>query len=64
MLDRDSLRTLLSLGALVGIGGLLLAFVEPPGSAEQVVSVCSAAIGGALILLVVLIARYQRQRGA
>jgi len=64
MLDRDSLRTLLSLGALVGIGGLLLALVEPPGSAEQVISVCSAAIGGTLILIVVLVSRFQRQRGA
>lgn len=64
MLDRDSLRTLLSLGALVGIGGLLLAFAEPPGSAEQVISVCSAFIGGALILSVILVSRFQRQRGA
>ncbi|MBL8146114.1 MAG: hypothetical protein JNL34_06995 [Anaerolineae bacterium] len=64
MLDRDTLRTLLSLGALVGIGGLLLAFVEPPGSAEQVISVCSAVIGGTLILIVVLVSRFQRQRGA
>ncbi len=64
MLDRDLLRTLLSLGALVGFGGLLLAFLEPPGSAEQVISVCSALIGGALLVLVVLIARFQRQRGS
>jgi len=64
MFDRDLLRTLLSLGALVGFGGLLLAFIEPAGSAEQVISVCSAAIGGTLILIVILVSRFQRQRGA
>lgn len=64
MLDRDLLRTLLSLGALIGFGGLALAFLEPAGSAEQVVSVCSALVGGALLLVVLLVARLQRQRGA
>ncbi|MFN8379010.1 MAG: hypothetical protein U0452_10100 [Anaerolineae bacterium] len=64
MLDRDQLRTLLSLGALIGIGGLVLAILEPPGSSEQVVSVCSAIIGLALLGVVVLVARFQRQRGA
>lgn len=64
MLDRDLLRTLLSLGALIGFGGLALAFLEPAGSSEQVISVCSAVIGGALIGVVVFVARFQRQRGS
>lgn len=64
MLDRDQLRTLLSLGALIGIGGLVLAILEPAGSSEQVISVCSAIIGLALLGVVVLVARFQRQRGA
>lgn len=63
MLDRDLLRTLLSLGALIGFGGLILAFLEPPGSAEQVISVCSALIGGALLALVLLVARTRRRQG-
>ena len=64
MLDRDQLRTLLSLGALIGIGGLVLAILEPAGSSEQVISVCSAIIGFALLGVVVLVARFQRERGA
>lgn len=63
MLDRDLLRTLLALSALIGFGGLILAFLEPPGSAEQVISVCSALIGGALLILVLVMARLRRQRG-
>jgi hypothetical protein len=61
--DRDLLRTLLSLGALIGFGGLALTFFQPAGSAEQIVSVCSALIGLALILVVLLAARFQGQRG-
>lgn len=63
MFDRDLLRALLSIGALIGFGGLALAFVQPAGSAEFVVSVCSAVIGAALIVVVLLVARFQRQRG-
>lgn len=63
MFDRDLLRALLSIGALVGFGGLALAFFQPEGSAEFIVSVCSAVIGAALITIVLLVARFQRQRG-
>ncbi len=63
MFDRDLLRTLLSLGALIGFGGLVLYFLQPAGSAEQVVSICSSLIGAALIGVVLLVASFQRQRG-
>lgn|GEM_PF-4715841 len=63
MFDRELLRGLVSIGALVGFGGLLLAFFQPSGSAEQVVSVCSAAIGLSLIALVIGVARFQQRRG-
>ncbi len=63
MFDREALRSLLTIGVLIGVGGLVLAVIEPAGSAEQVVSVCSAAIGAALIGVVLLVVRFQHLRG-
>ncbi len=56
-MGRDSLQGFLRLGIFIGGLGLLMVFVQKPGSAEFVVSVCSALIGGALILGVVLLIR-------
>lgn len=60
MLDREVLRGLLGLGSFIGVGGLILTFLQPPGSAEQVLSVCSAGMGGALIGSVILVTRLGR----
>jgi hypothetical protein len=56
-MSRDALQGFLRLGVFVGGLGLLMALVQKPGSAEFVVSVCSALIGGMLILGVVLLIR-------
>jgi len=56
-MDRESLQGFLRLGVFIGGCGLLMVFVQKPGSAEYVLSVCSALIGGALILGVVLLIR-------
>ncbi|MBK8023184.1 MAG: hypothetical protein IPK19_17600 [Chloroflexi bacterium] len=60
MLDRETLTGFLRMGFFVGGCGLLMVFVQPPGSAEFVLSVCSAALGGALILGVVALTRLWR----
>lgn len=63
MFEREALSGILALGAFVGFGGLVLTFLQPPGSAEQVLSICSAAMGGALIGGVILVTRLQRGKG-
>ncbi|MCK6577848.1 MAG: hypothetical protein L6Q98_07060 [Anaerolineae bacterium] len=63
MLDRGALTGYLRLGFFIGGCGLLMAFVQPPGSAEFVLSVCSALIGGALIVGVAALARLWRGKG-
>jgi hypothetical protein len=61
MLDNETLRGLLAMGFFIGGGGLLLVFFQPAGSAEQVLSVCSAVMGGALVLGIVLARRYTQR---
>lgn len=56
----DALRGFLQIGFFVGVGGLVLAFLQPPDSAEFVVSVCSAGIGLALVVGVVIVSRLFR----
>lgn len=51
----------LRIGVLVGGCGFLLIFLEPPGSTEFILSVCSALIGGFLVTGVVLISRWLRE---
>ncbi|MCC6615509.1 MAG: hypothetical protein IT320_18695 [Anaerolineae bacterium] len=51
------------MGIFVGGCGLVLAFIEPPGSAEFVLSVCSAALGGLLVVGVLIASRIFKQRG-
>jgi len=59
----DALAGFLRLGIFIGGCGLVLAFVQPPGSAEFVLSVCSAALGGVLVAGVVIASRIFKQRG-
>lgn len=63
MLDDEALRGIVGLGAFIGFGGLVLAFLQPPNSAEQVLSVCSAAMGLALVGAVMVILRLGNPKG-
>jgi len=53
----ETLKAFLRLGIFVGGCGLLMVFFQPPGSPEFILSVCSALIGGLLVLGAVLISR-------
>lgn len=57
----DFLRGFMRLGVFIGGCGLVMVFLQPPGSAEFVVSLCSAFIGGALIAGVVILSRLSQQ---
>jgi hypothetical protein len=52
MLD-DALRGFLQAGILVGGCGLVMLFIVPRDRAEFVVSLCSALMGGVLVLAVI-----------
>ncbi len=54
----DALRGFLQLGFFVGGCGLITAFLQPPQSAEFIVSLCSAAMGLVVVLGVILLRRY------
>ncbi len=56
----EILRNFFRLGAFIGLCGLLLVFVEPRDSPEFVLSVCSALMGGALMLAVAIMLRRSR----
>jgi hypothetical protein len=56
-MNPEILRGFARIGIFVGVGGLLLLLVEPRNSPEWVVSLCSALIGGALMLAVVIVSR-------
>jgi hypothetical protein len=60
--DHEALRGLISLSGLLGFGGLILFFLQPPGSAERVLSVCSAMMGIVLFALIILVTRLRRPR--
>jgi hypothetical protein len=62
MLDRELLQGLLSLGGFLLFGGAILALLQPADSAERVVSVCSAMMGGALVGGVILFVRLRSGR--
>lgn len=52
------MRGFLQIGFFVGGGGVLLAFIHPPDSAEFVVSVISAVIGLTLVIGVVAVSYF------
>lgn len=56
----DAMQGFLRLGLFIGVPSLLMIFIQPPGSAEFIVSVCSTAIGGAIIAGVVIVTRLAR----
>ncbi len=56
-MDVEVLKNFLRIGVFVGGCGLVLALTQTPGTAEFVLSVCSALIGLALIVGVLLISR-------
>ncbi len=56
-LKRSALRGFLQIGLFVGLTGLGLALIEPRGSPEFVLSVCSAAMGAALVVAVAVMIR-------
>jgi hypothetical protein len=60
----EALRGFLGIGIFIGGCGLLMVFMQPAGSAEYVASVCSAAIGGVLVLAVVVTMVLMRSRDA
>lgn len=55
------LRGFLRIGVFIGVGGLILALIEPRESGEFVVSVCSALIGGLLMLGAAVMLRLSRR---
>jgi hypothetical protein len=57
MVDREALRGVLGMGGLLGMGGMILLLLQPAGSAEQILSGCSAMMGFTLIGMVILVTR-------
>jgi hypothetical protein len=55
-------RGFLQLGFFVGGGGFVLALFQPRDSAEFVLSVCSAAMGGFIVVGSLLITRLLKPR--
>jgi hypothetical protein len=56
----DALRGFFRIGMFIGFCGFVMIFFEPRHSAEFVLSVCSALMGGALILGVLILSRLLR----
>lgn len=57
MLD-DALRGFLQVGILVGGCGLVMLFMLPRNSAEFMLSLCSALMGGFVVLAVIVMKRW------
>jgi hypothetical protein len=55
-----ALRGFFRIGVFLGFTGLVLALVQPRHSPEFVLSVCSAIMGGALMLGVAIVVRLSR----
>jgi hypothetical protein len=60
LIDRESLKAFARIGFFIGGLGLLLTFIEPRNSPEFVVSVCSAIMGGLLLLFVFIFMRLRK----
>lgn len=56
----EALRGFFRIGMFIGFCGFVMIFFQPRGSPEFVLSVCSAAMGGALMLGVVIVMRLSR----
>jgi hypothetical protein len=56
----DALRGFLRFGMFIGLCGFLLMLTEPRHSPEFVLSLCSALMGGALMLGVAIMMRLSR----
>jgi hypothetical protein len=54
----EALRGFLQIGILIGGCGFVLIFMQPPNSPGWVLSICSAIIGGVLVLAALLLARF------
>lgn len=54
----EFIRAFLRLGIFVGGCGLVMSFMQPPNSAEFVLSVCSATLGGGLVLAAIGVQRW------
>ncbi len=59
-MDREILKGFARIGIFVGGGGLVLLFLEPHNSPQYIVSLCSALLGGFLLVGVVIIGRWMR----
>lgn len=60
-MNSEALLGFLRMGLFIGGCGFIMIFLQPPNSAEWVLSVCSAAIGGLLVLGVVAVNRFTRR---
>lgn len=59
-MDVELVKGFLRLGFFVGGCGFVMIFMQPPKSAEWVLSVCSALLGAALIVGVMIVTRIRR----
>jgi Flp pilus assembly protein protease CpaA len=59
----EALAGFLRIGIFVGGCGALMLFFQPPESAQFVLSLCSALMGGAMVLGVLLLNRNRRWPG-
>jgi hypothetical protein len=59
-MNSQILKGFAQIGFFVGVGGLVLLFVEPRNSPEWIISLCSALLGGVILLGVVLIHRWMK----
>jgi hypothetical protein len=57
----EALNGFLRIGVFIGGLGFILIFLQPPNSAEFVLSVCSTLIGFTLVLAVVVVKRYVKR---
>jgi hypothetical protein len=54
-MSRDALQGFLRLGIFIGGLGLLMVFLQKPGTAEYVLSMCSTLLGAVLVLGVIVL---------
>lgn len=60
-MQNEALEGFFRIGVFIGGFGFVLIFLQPPNSAEFVLSVCSALIGFTLVLAVVVVKRYVKR---